>query len=63
MPRSKNSIDTIQVTVSITYKIRDDLEILTKEGYYGKNIAETMANLLSEILRSKRKAGDIPTTN
>jgi len=51
MARQKNSVDTIQITLSVTPAVRDFLQDLCGSGFYGKNIAETAAELLKEKLR------------
>jgi len=51
MARQKNSIETVQMTISVTEKVRDQLEQLTATGYYGKNAAETANALIAERIR------------
>ena len=51
MARLKNSVDTKQITLSVTPAIYDSLEKLSVTGYYGKNPSETAAELLREKLR------------
>jgi len=49
--RQKNSVETIQITLSVTPTIRDFLDQLSQSGFYGKNSAETAAELLKAKLR------------
>jgi hypothetical protein len=49
--RQKNSVDTIQITLSVTPAIRDFLDQLSRSGFFGKNAAETASELLKEKLR------------
>lgn len=49
--RLKNSVDTKQITLSVTPAIFESLERLSVSGYYGKNPSETAAELLREKLR------------
>jgi hypothetical protein len=51
MARQKNSVETVQITISVTEKVRDQLEVLTSTGYYGKNAAETANSLIAERIR------------
>lgn len=51
MARQKNSVETIQITLSVTPAIRDFLDQLSQSGFYGKNSAETAAELLKAKLR------------
>lgn len=60
MPRSKNSLKTVQVTVSMTEITRGYLEALTEHGMYGKNAAETANMLVQEKLRELKDKGTLP---
>jgi hypothetical protein len=51
MARQKNSVDTVQITLSVTPAIRDFLDQLSQSGFYGKNSADTAAELLKLKLR------------
>lgn len=51
MARQKNSVDTVQITLSVTPAVRDFLDQLSRSGFFGKNSAETAAELLKEKLR------------
>lgn len=59
MPRAKNTVETVQITVSTTQTIRQFLEELTRSELYGKNAAETAGILLSERIRELRRSGDL----
>ncbi len=59
MPRAKNTIKTVQITVSITEQVRAFLEELTDSGLYGKNVAETANDLISERIRALRFDGEL----
>lgn len=58
--RQKNSVDSIQITLSVTPAIRDFLEQLSRSGFYGKNSAETAAELLKEKLRDLSTRAGMP---
>ena len=60
MARPKNTLDTIQIAVSTTQQVRDLLELLTEQGLYGKNVAETAHNLVKEKLRELIERGHLP---
>jgi hypothetical protein len=61
MAREKNTIESIQITLSVTEPIRELLEDLARSGFYGKNAADTAGILLREKLREMRgQAGTIP---
>ncbi len=51
MARQKNSVETVQITLSVTPAIRDFLDQLSQSGFYGKNTADTAAELLKAKLR------------
>ena len=59
MARSKNSLETVQITLSTTTQIRDYLEQLTNSGLYGKNAAETATQLIQDRVKDLLKAGDL----
>jgi len=46
MPRKKNSIATVQITISTTAIVRGFLETLVTTGLYGKNAAEAAERLI-----------------
>jgi Arc/MetJ-type ribon-helix-helix transcriptional regulator len=51
MARQKNSVDSVQITVSVTEQVRDQLENLTSTGLFGKNVADTANIFISERIR------------
>lgn len=59
MPRAKNTVETVQITVSTTQKVRQFLEELTRTELYGKNAAETAGILLAEQIRMLRRSGEL----
>ncbi len=59
MPRAKNTVETVQITISTTQRIRDLLESLTEDGMYGRNVAETASMLLQEKMRELRRQGGL----
>jgi hypothetical protein len=56
MAREKNTIESIQITLSVTEPIRVMLEDLSRSGFYGKNAADTAGMLLREKLRDMQIA-------
>ncbi|RFC48822.1 MAG: hypothetical protein DVB23_000348 [Verrucomicrobia bacterium] len=59
MARAKNTVETVQITISTTQRVRELLEVLTEEGLYGRNVAETASLLISEKMREMRRLGEI----
>ena len=51
MARQKNSVESVQITVSVTEQVRDQLERLTTSGLFGKNVADTANIFISERIR------------
>ncbi len=51
MARAKNSLESVQITVSVTPQIRELIEKLTDGGLYGKNPAETANTLIGERIK------------
>jgi hypothetical protein len=62
MARARNSVETVQITISTTQRIRDLLEKLTEEGLYGRNAAETASLLLHEKIREMRRSKELVDT-
>ena len=65
MARPKNTLDTVQITISTTPQVKAFLEDLTAQGIYGKNNADTAHALVKEKLRElleKGHIGKIPAT-
>jgi hypothetical protein len=59
MARTKNSLETVQITLSTTTQIKCYLEQLTISGLYGKNVAETATQLIQDRVKDLLKAGDL----
>jgi hypothetical protein len=59
MARAKNTVETVQITISTTQRVRELLEQLTEEGLYGRNVAETASLLIAEKMREMRRSGEI----
>ena len=57
MPRQKNAISSVQLTVSITEKVREHLDRMTETGMFGKNAAETEVLLLIDSIREYIEKG------
>lgn len=60
MARPKNSVEAVQITLSVTPQIRDFLEQLSHSGFYGSNAAQTAAELLKEKLRDMQTHSGLP---
>lgn len=59
MARTKNSVETVQITLSTTEGVRDLLEQMTEGGLYGKNVADTANILITEKIRELIKNGEL----
>lgn len=57
--RPPNTSETVAVTVSTTKVVKALLEVVAKDGTYGKTAAEVANWLIGEKLRELRKEGDI----
>ena len=51
MARQKNAISSVQLTLSVTERVREHLERMTESGMFGKNAAETANLLLIDSIR------------
>ena len=51
MARQKNTVETVQITVSVTERVKEELETLTESGFFGKNAADTANILITERIR------------
>jgi hypothetical protein len=47
MPRNKNAIETVTITISTTPPVQQYLGRLVKSGLYGKNVAEAAERLIT----------------
>ncbi len=63
MARPKNTLKTVQITISTTEQVKDVLEALTSSGMYGKNAADTAQRLMLERIRElqRDKMAPMPT--
>ncbi len=61
MARPKNTLETIQITISTTPQVKESLQQLTETGFYGKNAADTAHALLKERIRELMQQGQMPT--
>jgi hypothetical protein len=57
MPRQKNAISSVQLTVSVTERVREHLDRMTETGMFGKNAAETANLLLIDSIREYIEKG------
>ena len=60
MARPKNTLKTVQITISTTEQVKELLESLTETGIYGKNAADTAQRLMLERIRDLQKDGLAP---
>lgn len=51
MARQKNSVESVQITVSVTEQVKEQLERLTASGLFGKNPADTANIFITERIR------------
>jgi len=51
MPRNRNDIETVQITVSTTPQVEEYLRNLLKSGLYGHNVAEAAERLLTDRIK------------
>ena len=63
MARPKNTLKTVQITISTTEQVKDLLKALTNTGMYGKNEAETAQRLMLERIRDLQKDRMAPMPN
>jgi hypothetical protein len=57
MPRSRNSLPTVTITVSTTPQVRRHLTRLLSTGLYGKNVAEAAERLIAQSVERKTIEG------
>ena len=60
MARPKNTLETIQITISTTAQVKESLQQLTETGFYGKNAADTAHAPLKERIRELMQQGQMP---
>ena len=58
MARTKNQIETVQLTISTTPQVVDFLRQLNLTGLFGKNPAEAAAQLIARNLEERLRAGE-----
>ena len=63
MPRPKNTLETVQITISTTLQVKESLQQLTETGFYGKNAADTAHALLKERIRELIQQGQLPAAS
>ncbi len=59
MAREKNIVESVQITLSTTSRVRDYLEELALMGLYGKNVAEAAERLVSDMINQKINSGEL----
>jgi len=59
MPRARNTIETVQLTISVSERVKEALETLTSTGLYGKNAADTANELLKSTIRELVKTKEL----
>jgi len=59
MPRKRNDLETVPVTLSTTPQVVGYLKRLLKTGLYGKNAAEAAERLLTRTLEEMLRVGKI----
>jgi hypothetical protein len=55
MARSRNTAETVTITISTTPAVRDHLQAIANCGLDGKNVAEVAERLISESIRKRLK--------
>lgn len=63
MARAKNTVESVQITISTTKIVRAYLEQLTAEGLNGKNVAETANVLITERIKELVRSKDLPPSS
>jgi hypothetical protein len=59
MPRKRNDLSTVPVTLSTTPQVVSYLKQLLKTGLYGKNTAEAAERVLAQTLEGLLRRGRI----
>lgn len=60
MPKPRNLVETVTITISTTPAIEERLERLVYTGLYGKNTAEAAERLLAATLERYEQEGRLP---
>ena len=53
MPKQRNDIDSVTITISTTPQVRRALQRLVRTGFHGKNPAEAAERLLARVLEQR----------
>ena len=59
MGRPKKKTESVQVTMTMSPKLRDHLEKLTDSGLYGSSVADTARDLVAQRIRELLDEADI----
>jgi len=59
MGRSKNILKTVQLTISTTGPVVENLEALVLTGLYGKNYTEAAERLITKGIQDLQKEGHL----
>lgn len=59
MPRAKNNVETVQITISSTPQVKGYLEQLAQGGVFGKNAADAAERLITEKIRDLITSGEL----
>lgn len=59
MPRKKNQLTTVSITLSTTQAVVDYLEALVESGLYGKNPAEAAERLIARGIEDLVERGKL----
>ena len=62
MPKSRNDLNSVTITITTTPQVRRALQRLVKTGFYGKNPAEAAERLLAQTLEQHVREGRIPSS-
>ena len=63
MPKSPNTIQTVQITISTTEAVQGHLEQLVLTGLYGKNPADAAERVLARSIETMLKDGTLGPNN
>jgi len=51
MARPKNQLETVQLRITLTPQLYEELELLVETGFYGASVNEAITRLISEGVR------------
>lgn len=60
MPRARNHVPTVTITISTTPQVQRYLVDLLSTGLYGKNVAEAAERLIAQSVERKAVEGALP---